>query len=144
MNSKYRDALSSLHTKLVDSRNGYEEAIKDAGETGLVTLFEEMVALRRQAIAELEPLVVASGINPDEDGSFMSTVHRTVISVQSMLTDLDETVLPGFIDGEKRILGYYEDAIAAAGDPDREVLLRQRADLLDRISEMERRRQKAA
>jgi hypothetical protein len=98
MNSKYRDALSSLHTTLVDSRNGYEEAIKDAGETGLVTLFEEMVALRRQAIAELEPLVAAAGLNPDEDGSFMSTVHRTVISVQSMLTDLDETVLPGFID----------------------------------------------
>jgi uncharacterized protein (TIGR02284 family) len=144
MNSNYRDALSSLHTTLVDSRNGYDEAIKDAGQTGLVTLFEEMVALRRQAIAELEPLVAAAGLNPDEDGSFMSTVHRTVISVQSMLTDLDETVLPGFIDGEKRILGYYDEAIAAAGDPDREVLLRQRADLLDRISEMERRRQKAA
>lgn len=144
MNSKYRDALSSLHTTLVDSRNGYDEALKDAGQTGLVTLFEEMIALRRQAIAELEPLVAAAGLNPEEDGSFMSTVHRTVISVQSMLTDLDETVLPGFIDGEKRILTYYDEAIASAGDPDREVLLRQRADLQDRIGEMERRQQKAA
>jgi uncharacterized protein (TIGR02284 family) len=144
MNSKYRDALSSLHTTLVDSRNGYDEALKDAGQTGLVTLFEEMIALRRQAIAELEPLVAAAGLNPEEDGSFMSTVHRTVISVQSMLTDLDETVLPGFIDGEKRIVTYYDEAIASAGDPDREVLLRQRADLQDRIGEMERRQQKAA
>ncbi len=139
-----KDALTTLHTALVDSRIGYEEAKKDAGKSGLVSLFEEMIALRSQAIAELEPLVIAAGGNPDRDGSFMSTVHRTIISVQSMLTDLDEKVLPGFIDGEKRILETYDEAVAAAGDPEREVLLRQRADLVDRIAEMERRRHKAA
>jgi uncharacterized protein (TIGR02284 family) len=133
-----------LHTTLVDSRNGYEEALKDAGKSGLVTLFEEMVALRQQASIELEPLLLRSGATPDDNGSFMSTVHRTIISFQSMLTDLDETVLPGFIDGEKRILSYYDEAIATAPEPDREVLMRQRADLSDRIEEMERRRSKAA
>jgi uncharacterized protein (TIGR02284 family) len=142
--TEYRDALSSLHTTLVDSRNGYEEALKDAGKSGLVTLFEEMVALRQQASVELEALLLKSGAAPDDDGSFMSTVHRTIISFQSMLTDLDETVLPGFIDGEKRILDYYDEAISTAPEPDREVLLRQRADLSDRIEEMERRRSKAA
>jgi uncharacterized protein (TIGR02284 family) len=142
--TEYRDALSTLHTTLVDSRNGYEEALKDAGKSGLVTLFEEMVALRQQASIELEPLLLRSGATPDDNGSFMSTVHRTIISFQSMLTDLDETVLPGFIDGEKRILGYYDETIATAPEPDREVLMRQRADLSDRIEEMERRRSKAA
>jgi uncharacterized protein (TIGR02284 family) len=142
--TEYRDALSNLHTTLVDSRNGYEEALKDAGKSGLVTLFEEMVALRQQASVELEPLLLSSGATPDDNGSFMSTVHRTIISFQSMLTDLDETVLPGFIDGEKRILSYYDEAIATAPEPDREVLVRQRADLSDRIEEMERRRSKAA
>lgn len=142
--AEYRDALSSLHTTLVDSRNGYEEALKDAGKSGLITLFEEMVALRQQASIELEPLLLKSGATPDESGSFMSTVHRTIISFQSMLTDLDETVLPGFIDGEKRILGYYDEAIAAAPEPDRQVLIRQRAELSDRIEEMERRQSKAA
>jgi uncharacterized protein (TIGR02284 family) len=142
--SDYSDALASLHTTLVDSRNGYDEAIKDAGKTGLVSLFEEMAALRRQAIAEIEPLLIKAGLKPDEDGSFMSTVHRTIISVQSMLTDLDEKVLPGFIDGEKRIVEYYNDAIEKSGDPDRELLTRQRSDVTERISEMERRRNKAA
>jgi uncharacterized protein (TIGR02284 family) len=142
--TEFRDALTSLYTTLVDSLHGYEEALKDAGKTGLVSLFEEMIALRRQAIAELEPLLLQAGVTPDRDGSFMSTVHRTIISVQSMLTDLDETVLPGFIDGEKRILTTYDETIAQAGDPDREVLLRQRAALDDRIAEMERRRAKAA
>ena len=87
--TEYRDALSTLHTTLVDSRNGYEEALKDAGKSGLVTLFEEMVALRQQTSIELEPLLLRSGATPDDNGSFMSTVHRTIISFQSMLTDLD-------------------------------------------------------
>lgn len=142
--ANFNDALSSLYTALVDSRNGYEEAAKDAGKTGLVSLYEEMIALRRQSLAELEPLLVKAGLTPDRSGSFMSTVHRTIISFQSMLTDLDETVLPGFIDGEKRIVKSYDDAIAHAGDPDREVLTRQRADLLERIAQMERRAHKAA
>ena len=103
-----------------------------------------MVALRRQAIAELEPLIVATGLKPDKDGSYMSTVHRTIISFQSMLTDLDESVLPGFIDGEKRILEMYGEAITRSGDPDREVLTRQRAELIERIAEMEQRANKAA
>jgi uncharacterized protein (TIGR02284 family) len=142
--SGYQNALASLHTTLVDSRNGYEEAIKDAGATGLVSLFEEMVALRRQQIAEIDPLVRRTGLTPDKDGSFMSTVHRTIISVQSMLTDLNERVLPGFIDGEKRILDAYDDVIAMSGDPDREVLTRQRTQIQDRIGDMERRADKAA
>ncbi len=140
----YREFLSTLHTTLLDSMNGYEEALKDAGKTGLVSVFEEMLALRRQATVELEPLLMQAGIKPDQDGSFMSTVHRTIISVQSMMTDLDELVLPGFIDGEKRILSSYDDALAHAGDPDREILLRQREQTADRIAEMERRRAKAA
>jgi uncharacterized protein (TIGR02284 family) len=141
---EYQVALNSLYTALVDSRNGYEEAIKDAGKTGLVSLYEDMVALRRQAIAELQPIMISNNLTPDNDGSFMSTVHRTIISVQSMMTDLDETVLPGFIDGEKRILSAYDDVIAHAGDPDREVLVRQCAQLTERISEMESRARKAA
>lgn len=140
----FNDALSSLYTALVDSRNGYEEAAKDAGKTGLVSLYEEMIALRRQSLAELEPLLTKAGITPDKGGSFMSTVHRTIISFQSMLTDLDETVLPGFIDGEKRILKTYDEAIAQSGDPDREILTRQRGELVARIAEMERRADKAA
>jgi uncharacterized protein (TIGR02284 family) len=142
--TEYRDALSALHTTLVDSRNGYEEALNDAGKSGLVTLFEEMVALRQQASVELEPLLLRAGATPDEEGSFMSTVHRTIISFQSMLTDLDETVLPGFIDGEKRILTSYDEAISSAPAGDHAVLVRQRAELADRIEEMERRRSKAA
>lgn len=142
--SAYADALTSLHTTLIDSRNGYEEALKDASEDGMMTLFQEMVALRTAAAVELEPLVRAAGGELKQDGSFMSTVHRAVISFQSILTGLDETILPGLIDGEKRVLSSYDDAIKAASGEALGVLQRQRQELLQRIAEMERRRVTAA
>lgn len=142
--SERTDALAALHTTLVDSRNGYEEALKDAGRNGLLSLFESMIALRQTAIVELEPLVRQAGAEPDTDGSFMSTVHRTVISLQSMLTGLDEAAMPGFIDGEKRILESYDAAIRHNTGEALAVLERQRAAVSERIAEMERRREKAA
>jgi uncharacterized protein (TIGR02284 family) len=142
--SEHRDAIAALHTTLVDSRNGYQEALNDAGKNGLISLFESMIALRQAAIVELETLVRQAGAEPDADGSFMSTVHRTVISLQSMLTGLDEAALPGFIDGEKRILDSYDAAIRLSTGDTLAVLERQRAAVSERIAEMERRREKAA
>lgn len=142
--SAYVDAITGLHTTLIDSRNGYDEALKDASEDGMVTLFQEMVALRTAAAVELEPLVRAAGGELKQEGSFMSTVHRAVISFQSILTGLDESILPGLIDGEKRVLASYDDAIKAASGEALSVLQRQRQELLQRIAEMERRRATAA
>ncbi len=142
--SAYADAMTSLHTTLIDSRNGYEEALKDASEDGMVTLFQEMVALRTAAAVELEPLVRAAGGELKQEGSFMSTVHRAVISFQSILTGLDESILPGLIDGEKRVLASYDDAMKTASGEALSVLQRQRQELLQRIAEMERRRATAA
>lgn len=140
----HRETLSTLHTTLIDSLHGYEEALEDAGKNGLVSLFEEMIALRRAHAVELEPLLSAAGAVPDQDGSFMSTVHRAVISVQSVLTGLDERVLPGLIDGETRMLATFDEAIAAATGSAHDILVRQRSETADRIAEMERRQQKAA
>lgn len=133
------DKLAALATALIDSRNGYYEALDDAEGRGLTKLFKEMIAMRTEAIVELEPFVIAVGGNVNEDGSFMSTVHRTVISIRSMLTELDEKILPSLISGEERILAYYDDAIKASATdyPEFAVIQRQRAALVSKISEMQ-------
>lgn len=132
------DTLTSLHTALVDSRNGYQEALADAGPRGLDGLFREMIELRRRNIEELAGLIRSLGRQPDREGSFMSTVHRTVIKVRALFSELDERILPGLIDGEKRILGYYDEAVdAAAGLPYRGTLERQRLELEQKIQRME-------
>jgi uncharacterized protein (TIGR02284 family) len=140
------EALKSLHTSLVDSRNGYDEALKDAGGKGLASLFRDMIAIRTKDADELAACLRALGQTPDVDGSYMSTIHRTVMSIRSIFGGLDESVLPGLIDGEKRTLQYYDDAIAATTPslPDHGMLVRQRAVLSQKVSEMEVRQRAAS
>lgn len=48
-------------------------------------------------------MLLARGESPDESGSVLSLVHKTVISVRSALTGLDRSSLTSFMDGEERI-----------------------------------------
>lgn len=139
--ASYFDALTYLHTALIDSRNGYEEAVKEAEGKGLTPLFRDMVALRGRDAAELGQHLTQLGAAVDESGSFMSTVHRAVISFRSIFTELDESVLPGLIDGEERILGYYNDAIETTipGSSENTTLISQRRKLQVVVADMKAR-----
>lgn len=140
------DALKTLHTSLIDSRNGYDEAVKQSDGEGLEPLFRSMIDMRSAASSELATQLTSLGEKPDADGSFMSTVHRTVIDIRSYVTGLDESVLPSLISGEERILGYYDDALSktAAGNPEHAVMVDQRAKLIAKIDEMKRMNSRAA
>ena len=100
-----------------------------------------MIDMRNRHEAELAEHLTALGEEVDDDGSFMSTVHRTVISVRSVLTGLDESILPGLIDGEERILENYDDALEVApqGSPEHQTLRTQRAALERKIDAMKSR-----
>ena len=77
----HAESLKSLHTALIDSRNGYQEALDDAKGKGLSGLFREMIDLRNHDAAQLAQGLRLLGEKPDQDGSFMTTVHRAVIKV---------------------------------------------------------------
>jgi uncharacterized protein (TIGR02284 family) len=132
------DSLTFLHTALIDSRNGYEEAVKDAEGKGLTPLFRDMVALRDRDAAELGQHLKLLGVAVDESGSFMSSVHRAVINFRSIFTELDEGVLPGLVDGEERILGYYNDAMETTlpGSSENTTLIAQRRKLQSVLADM--------
>ncbi len=104
-------SLTSLYTALVDARNGYREAVKDAERANLRTLFQDMIALHEQALGELRPELQARGERPDDQGSFMSTVNETVVSIRSAVTGLNQSALGAFASGEERILKNYDKAI---------------------------------
>lgn len=143
--SERADALQKLKTTLVDSRNGYEEAVADAEGAGLTTLFQEMVALRTRHIEEINRHLIEMGEPHENEASFMSTVHRAVISVRSLVSGLDTNILPSLIAGEERILDDYDEAlkVAAATDLQPAFLVGQRQELADKITTMESLRSKA-
>ena len=142
--AEYRDALKSLHTTLVDSKKGYEEALADAEGKGLTPLFRDMIALREKNHAELDTLLRAAGETPDESGSFLSLVHKTIFKVRSVFNGLDESVLPGLIDGETRIADAYEDVLGNTPPAEASAALdRQLNALRGKISEMQALRDRA-
>jgi uncharacterized protein (TIGR02284 family) len=130
------DHMKSLHTTVVDARNGYEEALEDAEGKGLTALFREMIVLHQGHADELAADLAAHGQQVDDEGSFLSTIHRTVIKVRSLFGGLDESILPGLIDGEERIVAYYDEALTDCPISETAMLERQRAALQAKIDMM--------
>ena len=132
------DSLKKLHTALVDSRNGYREAVEDAETPALKYLFAAMVSLKEHDHAELHAGLIRMGENADESGSFMSTVHKAVISVRAAVTGLGTNALSSFVMGEEQIVKEYDEALDEnAADPAiTATLTRQKQTLLAKIAEM--------
>ena len=110
MDSDILDHLKTLHTSAIDARNGYQEALEDAEGKGMSPLFREMIALHEANASELARELTKANELPDDKGSFMTIVHQTIMDVRSLFNGLDESVLPGLIDGEKRNVSKYDDA----------------------------------
>lgn len=143
--AEHLDNLKNLHTILIDSKHGYEEALSDAEGRGMSQLFRDMIALRIKDAGEIASELATLGEKTDENGSFMTTVNRAIISLRSLFGGLDESILPGLIDGEQRIVKYYDSALETAGSSvDREILTRQRQNLLKVIADMESKKALAA
>ncbi|MBR1092656.1 PA2169 family four-helix-bundle protein [Bradyrhizobium manausense] len=133
------ESLKKLHTTLVDNRKGYEKAVGDA-EPDVKSLFREMAALKEKDHAELHAGLTKLGEKPDESGSFMATVHKTVIGVRAATTGLGTNSLSSFVMGEKQVVEEYDRAIEECVS-DRalvDTLTRQKQTLLAKIAQMER------
>ena len=141
MDNEALDHLRSLHTSAIDARNGYQEALEDAEGKGMTPLFRDMMALHEANAGELASELTKANELPDEKGSFMTVVHKTVMDVRSLFNGLDESVLPGLIDGEKRNVSKYNEALKPGAVPANlaSLLIRQRDGLLKKIAFMEAR-----
>ena len=132
------DALKKLHTAMLDTREGYEVAERDAETPELKALFGEMVALRGRDHEAIHHALERAGETPDERGSFMATIHKTVTSVRSTVTGINAGALAPFIGGEETILAEYDEAIreASADDQTRDMLGGQKTVLSAKVAEM--------
>lgn len=132
------DKLKDLHTALVDTRSAYELALKDTKDPDVAAVCREMFSLRHDDHMELHQALVTAGEVPDENGSFMSVVHETVVGVRACLTGISKKTLPAFASGEEHIVEEYEAALKeSAGNPAlSEILTRQRDTLVAKIAEM--------
>ncbi|MGR3465152.1 PA2169 family four-helix-bundle protein [Limimaricola sp.] len=131
------DTLKNLHTRVIDSRDGYKrsrEEVKD--ERGFVGFFDRRIAEREQFHTVIHRQLGAEGVEVDESGSTAAAAHRGWLSLKDALTGDDEAVYDEIITGEEQLLKLYDDAIAAtAGKPEWSFLTSQRADVEKAITQ---------
>lgn len=132
------DVLKPLHTSLIDSRNGYDEALRQAEGGDHIILFQELVAAHQTATVEIEQRLAALGETPDASGSFMSTLNRTMMDFRALFMGLGDAILPALISAEKRNLSEYDAALDVAGADFAPILAGNRQALADLIGKMER------
>lgn len=132
------EALETLHTAMLDTREGYEVAERDAETPDMKALFGRMIALRTHDHEQIHRALESKGVAPDDSGSFQATVHKVVTGARAAITGLDRDALSPFISGEEKILQTYDAAIDEAGDDSsvREMLASQRSALSAAIGEM--------
>jgi uncharacterized protein DUF2383 len=105
----------------------------------MTPLFRDMIALHQGNASELARELTKANEIPDENGSFMSVVHQTIMDFRALFNGLDGSVLPGLIDGEKRNVAKYDDALKAAAPAANVigVLIAQRHKIAQQIALME-------
>ena len=141
------DALKTLLTRLVDSREGYRDAIdhvEGAHVRGILTQFMER---RDRNAAEVRAYLTKEGHNVDEDGSILASAHRSFLDMKDEVAGSDDAaILAEIVRGEKVLLASYDDALSAAGgaDPEYAFLAEQHASLKSAIAQLETRQDLAA
>lgn len=112
------ESLRSLHTALIDARQGYRTAIGKAETPAVREILRAVDHLHAEAHEDIHRILTSRGVRLDDDGSMMGTVHATVVSVRSAVVGLDEGSLSSFASGEENNLDSYDAAIAAEPGPE--------------------------
>ena len=116
--TRRHDALETLHAALLDTREGYAEALDHAESESQSTLFRDAIRQRDEAAGHIATLLRDEGVEFDADGSIMKRVHRTVVFVRGSLVGVGAGMLDGMAEGEERVAEQYRTALEAVGDED--------------------------
>ena len=129
------DALETLHDRTVDVLAGFETMV-DKAEPAFRPIAERFRELHRRQATALAALVTAGGRTPDADGTFMSTVNRTVVSLRALFDEIDEDVMAQVESGERNVLDAFDAALAQDQTADtRAALASMRQDLTHLLAE---------
>ncbi len=118
--------LNSLTETVLDSVNGYEEAIKDAGQASYASIFTQGASERRQLAETLRSQVRTLGGDPEDDGSALAAAHRFFLDIKDKLTTGDKSVVDEVERGEDFIKDKFQRALDdnELSGPSRDVVLR--------------------
>jgi uncharacterized protein (TIGR02284 family) len=126
------DALIALHTHTVDALAGYAKMVEKA-EPSFRSTAEDFRALHARHADGLARHIAYRGRQVNEDGSFMGTINKAVVSLRAIFDEIDHDVLNNVREGEKHVLNAFDDALSAPVSPAITADLRQMKDELETL-----------
>ena len=142
-----KSALQNLYTRLIDSKDGYEQASERVESASVRQLFSDMIDRRTRNAAQIRTYLAQEGVEMDEDGSLLASAHRAFVAMKDSVTGAgDDTILQEVIRGEETLLDAYDKAIADASGRDAEYqfLTQQHSELKAKIEELKGKERVAA
>lgn len=129
--------LATLQVRHTDAANGYDAGLENADAT-MDPVLRRLSDMHRDCAEQTARILVAHGGEPDPDGSWLSWVHRSVMVARGMIDGLGTDVIPGLIDGEKRVLEQLDRVLEQTHwtDVDRNALIGQRDRIEAEIAEL--------
>ena len=133
--------LKELYTRLLDSRDGYEQAFERANETYFKPLLAELKQERAEFAAAVRADLVKFGENVDEEGSILAGLHRSFLGLRDAVTGQDdEAIKAEIVRGEEHLKKAYDAAMEeAAPGTQQTVLAEQKRQVDQAISKVEAR-----
>lgn len=108
------DTLNDLIETSKDGEYGFRTSAEASRSTDIQQLFTRRADECRQAVAELQALVVQLGGTPEDSGSTAGAMHRGWVAVKSALsTATEKSVLEEAERGEDVAMNNYRDALAS-------------------------------
>ncbi len=121
-----KDALQVLHTRVIDSREGYEQAQENIDGNG--SFVERCIEERASFHEAIHRQMTAEGIDVDESGSTAAMAHRGLFRIRDALSSGDSGIYAECARGDEHLKSAYDDAIEATrGDAIWDFLVEQRA-----------------
>lgn len=103
--------LNGLIETVIDSADGYENAIADTQTSRFSEIFQRRGAERRQLTTELQSQVRALGGTPEDDGTLLASAHRMFTNLRNRVAGGDKAVIDEVEAGEDHIKAKFEEAL---------------------------------
>ncbi len=104
------EAVQKVLTRTIDALAGYDKMLPEA-EPEVAPILRKLRETHHTHAEQLSAMIVALGGTPETQGSLMSTVNKTVVSLRAFFDDIDDDALEKVIEGEKWITDAFTDAV---------------------------------
>ena len=105
------DDLNSFIAILNDGIMFYETAIENTENEELISIFQEMISLRKEAANELAQYVREEGFPVNPTGTLTGQLHEAYTRIKAMLLDADQAYLAELATLEGRTVDAFDKVI---------------------------------